>query len=95
VLDDRLLEVDFQGESIHLGPHADGGLSVDTRPLPGGSWENGKELTSKAVLPAGVVEGSCISSMKTRFAGSEGWAIVSGIFPAAFHLASTNCHRYR
>jgi len=79
VLEGRTVEVDFAGAgSVLLGPSDAGGVSVNVLALPGGPYADGQEVRASARLPAGIDESKVLGSMRTRFAGADGWGVVSG-----------------
>jgi len=79
VLEARTVEVEFAGQGrVHLGPSGAGGVSVNDLPLPGGPYRDGEEVISTALLPPGIDESKVLATVKTRFAGKDGWGIVSG-----------------
>ncbi|KAF8250765.1 hypothetical protein K440DRAFT_540975 [Wilcoxina mikolae CBS 423.85] len=80
VVEGRTVEVDFAGQGrITLGPSQAGGVAMNHIPIPGRGYQDGEELISTAALPSGIDEANVIATMKTRFAGKDGWAVVSDI----------------
>ncbi|KAI5776667.1 hypothetical protein EDC01DRAFT_446003 [Geopyxis carbonaria] len=90
VVEGRTAEVEFGGNgekggngagTVTLGPSNGGGVSINQVELPGGGWRDAQEVVSRAVLPAGMAHGvgGTIAELRTRFAGAEGWAVVSDI----------------
>jgi hypothetical protein len=79
VVEGRTVEVEFAGQGrLTLGPSTAGGISINNLPLPGGPFRDGEEVVSRAVLPWGQDESVALATMKTRFAGKDGWGVVSG-----------------
>jgi hypothetical protein len=83
VVEGRTVEVEFAGQGrVTLGPSTAGGVSVNDLPVPGGPFNDGEEVISTAMLPAGMDESNVLATMKTRFAKRTGWGVVSGsVFP--------------
>jgi hypothetical protein len=86
VQEQRTVDIEFAGNGkITLGPGGKGGIAVNQCNLPMGRYRDGEELISTAVLPEGIDMRNTIAIMKTRFAGKEGWAVVSGMSLSSYH----------
>lgn len=82
VLEGRTVQLDFAGRgAVQLGPSAGRGVAVNTLHIPGEGYRDGDVEMAVAELPAGIDLAPQISTMTTRFVGSDGWAVVSGPSP--------------
>lgn len=81
IQEQRTVDIEFAGNGkITLGPSGKGGIAINQINLPPGKYQDGEELISTAVLPEGIDMNTTIATMKTRFAGKDGWAVVSGMY---------------
>lgn len=74
ILPGRKVDVDFDGETLSLGPGGRNAISSDVKALP--SHQDGDIVSSTAQVPQGA---DGVLTMKTVYAEPEGWAVISDI----------------
>jgi len=74
ILPGRKVDVDFQQQTLNLGPGGRNAISSDVKVLP--SFKDGDIVPSTAKVPQGA---NGVLTMKTVYAEPAGWAVISDI----------------
>lgn len=69
-----VLDVDFAGHTLRLGPGGPNAISCNVRNIPEGRGD--QVVTSTAIVPTGT---GGVLDMRTYFAEPEGWGLISGM----------------